>query len=181
MWLKCLPLVQWRSSTPCAVINAPADIQATRKWLFMIESPLTLSTDEYKEYWPFVDNFWTINSKKTLRVEYWWCRFWMTETRKWVSMYLEDAAILTQLTIGRSKVPIEVRQWSRPIGCGMKLKKKIFDTHVEIEPHGDCNQHCHSMEYADMRKKNSAVRRDGGCEVGKGYRAGQVRANLNTA
>jgi hypothetical protein len=37
------------------------------------------------------------------------------------------------------------------------------------------------MEFADMRKKNSAVRRDGGCEVGKGYRAGQVRANLNTA
>jgi hypothetical protein len=97
----------------------------------------------------------------------------------------EDAAMLIRLTIGRSTVPIEIRQRKgasqRPIGCGMKLKKKIFDTHVEIEPHGDCNQHCHSMEYADMRKKNSAVRRDGGCEVGKGYRAGQVRANLNTA
>jgi hypothetical protein len=72
-------------------------------------------------------------------------------------MYLEDAAILTQLTIGRSKVPIEIRQRKgasrRLIGCGMKLKKKTFDTHVEIEPHGDCKQHCHSMEYADMRKK----------------------------
>jgi hypothetical protein len=26
------------------------------------------------------------------------------------------------------------------------------------DQHGDCDQHCHSMEYADMRKKNSAVR-----------------------
>ena len=88
-------------------------------------------------------------------------------------MYLERMQLLTRLTIGRSTVPIEVRQRKgasrRPIGCGMKLKKKIFDTHVEIEPHGDCSQHCHSMEFADMRKKNSAVRRDGGCEVGKGY------------
>jgi hypothetical protein len=42
----------------------------------------------------------------------------------------------------------------------MKLKKKIFDTHVEIEPHGDCNQHCHSMEYADIHKKKLC------CEAG---------------
>ena len=81
-----------------------------------------------------------------------------------VSRSREDAAMLTQLTIGRSVVPIEVRQRKgasrRPIGCGMKLKKKIFDTHVEIEPHGDCNQHCHSMEYADMRKKKLS------CEAG---------------
>ena len=34
------------------------------------------------------------------------------------------------------------------------------------------------MEYADIRKKNSAVRRNGGCEVSRGYRAGQVRATL---
>ena len=60
----------------------------------------------------------------------------------------------------------------------MKLKKKIFDNHVEVERHGDCEQHCHSMEYADINKKNSAVRRNGGCEVSRGYRAGQVRATL---
>ncbi|KAN0085389.1 PIF1-like helicase domain containing protein [Elaphomyces granulatus] len=79
---------------------------------------------------PESDNFWTINSKNThenVRVEHWWCRFWMTETRK-------------------SKVPIEIRQRKgasrRLIGCGMKLKKKTFDTHVEIEPH------VHSLEEA---------------------------------
>lgn len=72
-------------------------------------------------------------------------------------MYLERMQLLTWLTIGRSTVPIEVRQRKgasrRPIGCAMKLKKKIFDTHIEIELHGDCSQHCHSMEFADMRKK----------------------------
>jgi MULE transposase domain len=95
---------------------------------------------------------------------------------------IENVVILTRLIICRSTVPIEVRQRKgvsrRPIGCGMKLKKKIFDDHVEIERHGDCEQHCHSMEYADIRKKNSAVRQNGGCEVSRGYRAGQVRATL---
>jgi hypothetical protein len=79
----------------------------------MIESPLTLSTEEYKEYWPFVDNFWTISNKKTyenVRVEYWWCRFWKTDKKVSFHISREDAAMLTQLTIGRSTVPIiEVR------------------------------------------------------------------------
>ncbi|KAN0069258.1 hypothetical protein V8E54_012887 [Elaphomyces granulatus] len=125
-----------RSSTPCAVINPPADIQATRKRLFMIESPLTLSMEQYKEYWPFVDcgQFLDNQQQKDIRER---------PCRVLVVPILED-----------------------------RDKKSHTETATSIAT---------AWNMLICAKKNSAVRRDGGCEVGKGYRAGQVRANLNTA
>jgi hypothetical protein len=154
--------------------HLPADISALRTRLFALSDPVQLPATEFRRVWPYVSNFWSWNSgtrdkddvdddmdiSKSYR-----CRFHNkkdhipSEKSQHARLKSSRTALAcpARMTITR-RDGIVTAQWS----------KKAIE-----------KRHSHTLEYADITKRNSGITAVCKTEVMKGYGPSVVRRNLN--
>ena len=161
---------------PSTVLHLPPLLPTVRKQVFELKDEIVWTTEEYHQYWPFVDNVWVHNqtrptTQKGIQRSYWYCRLWRNETDK----KSEGAGI-------------RAKQMRVTLACGMKMiMAKQFDTtnkllKVTLSLHKDkksgCFIHNHSLDYIDSIRLNREVQSTAGQEVAKGYAPAAVNRNL---
>ncbi|KAK2766902.1 hypothetical protein FQN54_006217 [Arachnomyces sp. PD_36] len=150
-----------------SLFSLPPDLPAMRARFFSLDTPLTLSQDQFKEYWPFVDNIYVKNKERPVTLDntrsaYYYCRLWKK------SEYVGVSSAIRQ----------RKKHCRATIACPMKFKAIFYgDSHVKFERLGD-HVHNHDLDYVDSIKRNSAVRNIAAAEVSKGYKPCDVARNL---
>jgi hypothetical protein len=150
--------------------DVPEDIEVLRLRFFEAREPHELSGVDWARLWPFVDNFWsTWKSTKSdgLAAVIYRCRLHRGTER--------TAAAIQEQDGGRRK---RQKPSHNPIGCGMKLKVVTAGDHVRVERHGECPEHCHTLDEADSYKRNSALRDMAAQQVAEGFKPSEVFNNL---
>jgi len=151
--------------------NFTPAIEAFRQHLFALDDVLSLPKAEWDVYWPHVDNIWSkkkTNTAEGRQTAYFLCR--LHSTKDW------EPAERTVANRQRQKT------CRIAIGCGMKMRVifRMEERMVEVERHGDCQQHCHTLEDSVRMKQNSACRSLAASEVAEGYAVAAVLRNLST-
>ena len=91
------------------LLSVPPNIRAIRDQVFCINEDITLSAEQFNQYWGYMDNFWILNSNRSIKdgkqtLNY-WCRLWKEQVEKSQGFMQRSKRIRT----------VEV--------CGMKLNK----------------------------------------------------------
>lgn len=134
----------------------------SRQQYFNVVQPLELSFEEFNTQWAFVDNFWTRFSSNGRE-----------NGDKWISYVCRLSK--PRPSSGRKEdIPPEKRRatWKRPsIDCQAKIKVTWFAAtrRVRVEKLEDAQDHCHSIDEVDMRKRSKFIRDAVGHEAVKSY------------
>ena len=122
----------------------PSDLAQWRQRLFESGETMTLSLEQWEQYWPFMTNVWTRNRqpytpkrKKTVRT-HWDCRFHRDKACK---------------SFGAGKRDKQVRE---EIGCPAKLVE-VHDCLTNQREYTMTGQHNHSISELDITKRNDAI------------------------
>jgi len=123
----------------------PSDLAQWRQRLFeSTGETITMSLEQWEQYWPFVTNFWTRNRqpyapkrKRTVRT-HWICRFHKEKAYK---------------SLGTGKRDKQVRE---EIGCPAKLVE-VHDCPTNRREFTMTGRHNHSITELDMTKRNDAI------------------------
>jgi hypothetical protein len=126
-----------------------------------------LLAEEYMSYWPYISSAYTLNKRLPETVagtatSHYWCRLWSSNIRK-------------SEGIGKRGKTICVG-----VGFGFKLKD-IIDVATgnhTLSRHGDCNSHCHTLDFLDSVKRPEALRKIAGAEVAHSYPVAVVTQTL---
>lgn len=143
-------------------------LRTVRQRLFEIEDSIELSLDEFKSYFPFVDNIWrkirTVEAQvdKSSTTEWYWCRL-----RKDAHTQPHTPKPTPEGKQSRRKRPRNDKT------CGMALKV-IFNgnpvrmcTITRAVPKGE--RHTHDLDYIDATKRNSGIMNVARREAIRGY------------
>ena len=151
-----MPLSKETKPLLCNIYNALDNIAAIRKELFKVVQTITLSSEQYKSYWPYVDNIWSSkgtsrNTKDGSIVEYFRCRCHPVKEN-------------IPENEGRRK-----RQKSShdALGCEMRIRVTKSLNIVTIDRTGNSLYYVHTLEDIDSRKQPSAFRDLASVEVAK--------------
>jgi 2,5-diamino-6-(ribosylamino)-4(3H)-pyrimidinone 5'-phosphate reductase len=146
--LQPLAAIPSRLSTPEIVTGfcVPPNLVSWRQRLFEFNGgeKITLSSEQWRLYWPFVTNIWTRHSppyvpkwKQTIRT-HWSCRF-----------HKEKA----EISLGTGQRGKKTR---RAIGCPAKLTE-IQDVLSDSREYTIDGRHNHLLEDLDLTKVNEAI------------------------
>ncbi len=165
-----MPLSKKTKPLLCNIYNSPDNIAAIRKELFEVVQTITLFSEQYNSYWPYVDNIWS--SKGTLRntkdgsiVQYFRCRCHQ------VKKHIPENE-------GRQK-----RQKSShdSLSCEMRICVTKSLNIVTIDRTWNSLYHVHILEDIDSQKRPSAFRDLSDVEVARNYTVAEVACNLREA
>ena len=136
----------------------PEHLAAWRKILFYLDEPITLTTEEFNTYWPYVDNIWSYKSKNRPRKDgsysiYYFCRFY----RKTWDPKEPSGERLVQKTI---------REGAQ---CDCRMNITVYVNGTRILKRHDDQTHSHDIDASDSIKKNSGLRERVTGETESGY------------
>jgi len=149
------------------LFNPPSHLESIRRRLFEMKEKVELTVDEWKLYWPYVDNVWCRTQTRRLvtvgspyETDYYACRLHR-------ATYEPDPKRATD----ESK-PKRKKQKREGGTCQMRLKVVRFHGMYQsytIMLVGDCKEHTHDLDYIDKIKRNTVVMEIARREVMKGY------------
>ncbi len=151
-----------------ALFEFPPAVASLRPRFFAVEDDFVLTADDFRTYWPYVDNIWSSvgapASLKAGRTAYYRCR--LHATKDWVPE-------------GEGK---KVRRRMKPsrtaIGCGMRMRVVTNGDCVTVSRTGVCTEHVHTLEDSDRWKRPSHFRELAAAQVASGYKVADVARNL---
>lgn len=157
------------------LLHPPSDIRAARENVFLLRQPITWTSLQYKEYWPFMDNHWVHTNqtrpqnKNGSQISYYYCQLWKEPQTKSEGQGIRN-----------KKMRIV-----DPCLMKMKLCRHYADTElvtVVLSLHQDhknpCLEHNYTAEYLDTIKFNSGAKVTAAAEVSKRYAPAVVNQNL---
>lgn len=154
-------------SSDFTLIKNSSHIEAIRRHLFSLDTPLVWSEAEWDMYFPYINNFWVHNQtskpiRKGIVTVYWYCRFWRGAV---------DFA-------GTGKRAKKIRDVSK-CTCIMKVVKQLnaIGGVESMTLSLGRGQHNHDQDFADRTKLNDGVNQSIRAEVEKGYTPAEVHRN----
>ena len=159
------------------LFNPPPHLESVRRRLFEVKEKVELTVDEWKLYWPYVDNVWCKTQSRRLdtvrspyETHYYACRLHR-------ATYEPDP----KRVIDESK-PKRKKQRREGGTCQIRLKVVLFHGICQsytITQVGDCKEHTHDLDYIDKVKRNTVIMEIVRSEVMKGYVLPSVFALMN--
>ena len=160
--------------TMADLFTPPRHLESVRRRLFEIKEKVELTVDEWKLYWPYVDNVWCRTQTRRIdtvrnqyKTDYYACRLHR-------ATYEPDPKKVTD----ESK-PKRKKQRREGGTCQMRLKVVLFHgicPSYTITQIGDCKEHTHDLDYIDKIKRNTVIMEIAKSEVMKGYMLSSVMA-----
>lgn len=154
------------------LFNPPPHLESVRRRLFEIKDKVELKVDEWKLYWPYVDNVWCRTQtrkqdtgRSPYETDYYACRLHRPT-------YEPDP----KRVIDESK-PKRKKQRREGGTCQMRIKVVLFHGMCKsytISRVGDCGEHTHDLDYIDKIKRNTVVMEIARSEIMKGYMLSSV-------
>ena len=152
----------------------PPHLEEVRRRLFEVKDKVELTVDEWKLYWPYVDNVWCRTQTRRLdtvrglhETDYYACRLHR-------ATYEPDP----KRVVDESK-PKRKKQRREGGTCQMRLKVVLFHgvcQSYSVTQVGDCKEHTHDLDHMDKIKRNTVVMEIARSEVMKGYMLSSVYA-----
>ena len=68
------------SSADSTLLRVPPGLIDIRQAVFLLQETIGWTTEQFNQYWPFIDNFWVLNQTRQITkytvALYWYCRLW---------------------------------------------------------------------------------------------------------
>jgi MULE transposase domain len=158
----------------------PRDTSHVRNILFTLPLPFSLSRANHEQFWPLIDNAYSIRRSRDVGFRKHDAR--PAHVRHDVICRFKRARAAPLASQGKRASSTK----RALIGCDVSFTLLAFPTHYEyytISQSGDlglitCSQHSHSLDECDANKRNSLLRKLVGAEVAKGYHPATVIRSL---
>ncbi len=149
------------------LFNPPPHLQSLRRRLFEVKEKVELTVDDWKLYWPYVDNVWCRTQtrrpetgRNPYEIDYYACRLHR-------ATYEPDPKRVTDECKPK-------RKKQRREGGTCQMRIKVVLSHGPCQSYtitqvGHCTEHTHDLDYIDKIKRNSVVMEIAKSEVMKGY------------
>ncbi|MCJ1267566.1 hypothetical protein MMC22_007451 [Lobaria immixta] len=156
------------------LLHPPSDIRAVRENVFLLRQPITWTSLQYKEYWPFMGNLWVHNqtrprNKNGSQISYYYCRLWKEPQTKSEGQGIRNKKM-------RIVDPCLMKVKLCKHYANTELVTVVLSLHQDYK--NPCLEHNHTAEYLDTIKINSGVKVTAAAEVSKGYAPAVVNQNL---
>ena len=150
----------------------PRDIQKQRQLLFSLPLPFSLSTTNYKLFWPLIDNVYSIH--KTVHVTN-----HVLHSRHYVNCRFKRVRRAQSQASQSSRASTTKRSIK---SCNVTFRILQFVDHVEFQLNGNqLTNHDHSLDESDANKRNSFLRDLLARDISKNYAPaaviGSIRGN----
>ena len=161
------------------IFHNPPNLGSLRRRLFEVKETIELRMDEFRRYWPYVDNVWvrqrsTASQNGAVTTEYYMCRLRRPTSKPKGS---------PSAPAPEARTPLRKKPTREGGTCGMKLKvvhfEGVYSSCTITRLVGDDVTHTHNLDFIDKIKRNSIIMDIGRREAVKGYLASSVFAIMH--
>ena len=160
--------------------SLPRDVDHVRRILFTLPMPFSLSVANHEQFWPLIDNAYSIRKSKDVGIR----KHDGRPAHKWNHVICRFKRSRDVPSASQGKRTSSTKR--AIVGCNVTFALLAFSDHYEYWPIGKsgdvdtitCSEHSHLLDESDANKRNSLIRKLVGAEVAKGYHPAAVIGSL---